>query len=147
MFDSIDVMLYLCNTLLNALPDFHYIVQFIAKLDGQTFTEELRLKLFGELLLEISWYVLHGRKRKEHTTFRRELLLINEYFPCKSNYVRVNIVVCGFKLDSRVGGVCYLCLLAHTELGGTLPVSIINMLSAKTPLKMLIAMEGILKSG
>ena len=70
----------------------------------------------------------------------------NDYCPPKRDYVRGNIVVSGYKLTPRTQGGCDLCLIAHTELGGTLPVSIINMLSATAPFKMLTAMKEILKN-
>lgn len=71
----------------------------------------------------------------------------DEYFPRKNDYVRGNIVVSGYRLQPRGDTACDICLIAHTELGGTLPVSIINMLSATAPFKMLSAMTEILKRG
>ena len=69
----------------------------------------------------------------------------NDYFPPKRDYVRGNIVVSGYRLIPRAQGGCDVCLIAHTELGGTLPVSIINMLSATAPFKMLSAIKELLK--
>jgi hypothetical protein len=69
----------------------------------------------------------------------------DEFFPRKCDYVRGNIVVSGYKLVPKLSGGCDLCLIAHTELGGTLPVSIINMLSATAPFKMLSAIAELLK--
>lgn len=49
-------------------------------------------------------------------------------------------------LDSSVQpGHCKLTLTAHTELGGTLPVSIINMLATSAPMKMLAAVDEVVK--
>lgn len=64
------------------------------------------------------------------------------YFPLKSEYVRGNIVFSGYVLRQR-GNDCDITLIAHTELGGTLPVSIINMLSATAPFKMLVGIRAI----
>lgn len=42
-------------------------------------------------------------------------------------------------------GSCKVTLTAHTELGGTLPSSVINMLSTAAPLKMMSAISEIVK--
>ncbi len=47
-----------------------------------------------------------------------------------------------FKGGSSSG--CKVTLLAHTELGGTLPSSVINMLSTSAPLKIFTAVEALL---
>ena len=63
-------------------------------------------------------------------------------------FVRGNIVVSGYEIkpnkESRKE--CMLTLIAHTELGGTLPASIINMLSATAPFKMLLAIRDMMSS-
>jgi hypothetical protein len=65
----------------------------------------------------------------------------DEYCPPKSDYVRGNIIVSGYHLKPRDKKECDLVLIAHTELGGSVPVSILNMLCATAPYKMLTAIR------
>ncbi len=70
-------------------------------------------------------------------SFVRGFLHISGYWiqPCES-----------LKNDTAVlPGHCRVTLVAHTELGGTLPVSIINMLATSAPMKLLTAVEEIAK--
>ena len=74
----------------------------------------------------------------------------DELSPVEKGYVRGNICVSGYLIqpaeclpgDLRPGQ-CLLTLNAHTELGGTLPSSIINMLSTSAPMKIVQAIQQI----
>ena len=76
----------------------------------------------------------------------------NDLFPEQKGYVRGNINVSGYWIQPKgclkqndplysechANG-CKITLSAHTELGGSLPASLINMLSTTAPLNMLSA--------
>lgn len=40
---------------------------------------------------------------------------------------------------------CFITMCAHSDLGGTLPVGIINMLSSSAPIKMLNAISSLVR--
>jgi len=76
-------------------------------------------------------------------------------FPQQKGFVRGCIRVSGYhiqpydselKLENVMPGQCRVTLTAHTELGGTLPISVINMLSTNAPLKMLASVSEIMKN-
>jgi START domain len=53
-----------------------------------------------------------------------------------SRYVRGKIIVGGYSLK-QAGEHCEVSLLSHTELGGSIPASLVNSLSSTAPFKML----------
>ena len=75
----------------------------------------------------------------------------------EEGYVRGNILISGYWIqpyhtlkkddiyynDDETAFGCKVTLTAHTDLGGTMPAWIINMLSAEAPLKILIKIRGI----
>ena len=64
----------------------------------------------------------------------------NSMYPKEAEVVRGNIQVSGYiirPIDSPEGKECEVTLCAHSDLGGTLPIGIINMLSSAAPLKIL----------
>jgi hypothetical protein len=73
----------------------------------------------------------------------------NDTFPLQKGYVRGYINISGYHIqphetitprDPEVPpGYCRLSICVHSELGGTLPVSIINILATAAPMKMLTA--------
>ena len=80
----------------------------------------------------------------------------DDVFPPQKGYVRGCIQISGYwiqPVDTLTGdaeakkypGGCKVTLTAHTELGGTLPASVINMLSTAAPLKMMSAISEIVK--
>ena len=83
----------------------------------------------------------------------------DEVFSQQKGYVRGFVNVSGYYIqrqsslaendpsyaDCPVNG-CKITLTAHTELGGFLPSSVINMLSTGAPLKILTAVDGIVSS-
>lgn len=62
-------------------------------------------------------------------------------------YVRGNIQVSGYYIRPLVGDEvgCEVSIAAHTELGGSLPTSVINVLAATAPFKLLSAIREITK--
>lgn len=70
----------------------------------------------------------------------------DEYYAKKKNYVRGNIIIAGYVIKRRDNGGCDLSLIAHTELGGTLPSTIVNMYSSNAPYNMLNALSALLKN-
>lgn len=51
----------------------------------------------------------------------------------------------GSGVESRSDPICSsLTLLAHSDLGGSVPASIVNMLSTKTPIKHLLKIQEVL---
>ena len=72
----------------------------------------------------------------------------DDYCPQQKGYVRGHINISGYWIQpiARDGKDSYrMTLVAHTELGGTLPSSVVNMLSTSAPLKMLATIGDILK--
>ena len=83
----------------------------------------------------------------------------DEVFNQQKGYVRGFVNVSGYYVQRRsslaendpsyadcpING-CKITLTAHTELGGYLPSSVINMLSTSAPLKILTAIDGIVSS-
>jgi hypothetical protein len=85
--------------------------------------------------------------------------------PQQKGYVRGNIQISGYHIQPYQSsgekimfegsnghaaiqpGECRVTLTAHTELGGTLPVSVINMLSTNAPMKILQSVADIMKKG
>jgi hypothetical protein len=75
--------------------------------------------------------------------------------PAQKGFVRGTINVSGFHIiphtSSRASeynlqpGECMLWLTAHSNLGGSLPASLINMLATQAPLKMMNAIAAILQ--
>lgn len=69
----------------------------------------------------------------------------------RKGFVRGFVHVSGYYIQpqpqsqSQSQRCCKVTLIAHTELGGTLPVSIINMLATSAPIKLLLAIDAILK--
>lgn len=64
----------------------------------------------------------------------------NSLYPKEAEVVRGNIQVSGYlirPIDGSDGKTCEVTLCAHSDLGGTLPIGIINMLSSAAPLKIL----------
>lgn len=61
----------------------------------------------------------------------------DDYCPQQKGYVRGFIQVSGYHLIPTDNGETDVVLCAHTELGGTLPSSVVNMLSTSAPVKML----------
>lgn len=75
-------------------------------------------------------------------------------FPQQKGFVRGFLHISGYwiqphdslKNDFSVPpGHCRVTLTAHSELGGTLPVSIINMLATAAPMKLLAAVDEVVK--
>lgn len=56
-------------------------------------------------------------------------------------YVRGNIIVGGYRLKQLRGKQCEVTLLSHTELGGSVPASLVNSYIASAPFKMLAALR------
>lgn len=91
----------------------------------------------------------------------------DSHFAQQKGYVRGNIRISGYHIQPYVEGApamescgangsgcsdfiptvgeCRLTLTAHTELGGTLPVSVINMLSTNAPVKIVSCIADIMK--
>jgi len=79
-------------------------------------------------------------------------------YPPQKGFVRGFVQISGFwiqpvetlrddpEAQSKYAGGCKLTLTAHTELGGSLPASVINLLSTSAPLKLLASVEEILMS-
>ena len=79
----------------------------------------------------------------------------NEVLEVEESYVRGEIIISGYwiqpcknlkKDDAYFNESSYACkvtLIAHTDLGGSMPAWLINLLSAETPLKLLIKIRGI----
>ena len=63
----------------------------------------------------------------------------DEFFPPTDDYVRGNIVLTGYQIRSHARKPKWVdvTLVAHTELGGTIPSTIVNMLVATAPYKIL----------
>jgi hypothetical protein len=64
----------------------------------------------------------------------------------KKGYVRGFVQVSGYHIQQTGNpedgsGVCTVTLLAHTELGGSLPATVINLLSVSAPLKIMQSIE------
>jgi hypothetical protein len=70
----------------------------------------------------------------------------DEAFPCKLEYVRGKVIISGFKIVPKNEGGCDLSLLAHTDLGGSVPAWFTNSLSASAPFKILTAISNLLGS-
>lgn len=64
--------------------------------------------------------------------------------PPVSSHVRGQIMMSGFFVIPSKDG-CMVYLVAHIDLGGSLPSSIINMLSYSAPVKTLNKVKAILK--
>jgi hypothetical protein len=78
----------------------------------------------------------------------------DSFFPQQPGFVRGFLHVTGYYIQPHESlcndpsvppGHCRLSLTAHSELGGTLPISIINMLATAAPLKVLAAVEEVIK--
>ena len=78
----------------------------------------------------------------------------DELCPEQKPYVRGFIQLSGYLIQPHTAlpkgsgvppGSCKITLTAHTELGGTLPVSVINMLSTNAPLKLLASVGDLAK--
>ena len=79
-------------------------------------------------------------------------------YPPQKGFVRGFVQISGFWIQPvetlrdepeaqvKYAGGCKLTLTAHTELGGTLPASVINLLSTSAPLKLLASVDQILHS-
>jgi hypothetical protein len=65
-------------------------------------------------------------------------------------YVRGHLYVSGYiireikNVDTGESD-CHVTMCAHSDLGGTLPVSIINMLSSSAPIKMINAISSLVR--
>ena len=77
----------------------------------------------------------------------------NSVYPVQKGYVRGGIAISGYQIQPcslldrddifyQVSS-CKVILIAHTDLGGNLPSTIINMLSTAAPLKMMDAISNI----
>jgi hypothetical protein len=65
--------------------------------------------------------------------------------PQKKGYVRGFVQVSGYRIEPLTSSVahssCRVTLMAHTELGGSLPATVINLLSVSAPLKIMQSVE------
>jgi hypothetical protein len=64
----------------------------------------------------------------------------NTFFPAQSGFVRGTVHISGYfivPMTDESGPGLNVTLCVHTDLGGTLPVGIINMLATSAPIKML----------
>ena len=62
--------------------------------------------------------------------------------PPKSGYVRGHLTISGYHITDGECG-CHMVMCAHSDLGGSVPSGIINMLSSAAPLKVLAAITAL----
>jgi hypothetical protein len=69
----------------------------------------------------------------------------SDLYPSQEGYVRGFLNISGYHItpckDSEIG--CDITMCAHSDLGGTLPTGIINMLAFAAPVKMLAAISAL----
>lgn len=69
-------------------------------------------------------------------------------FPLADGYLRAHVNISGVlikPIESKFGGGCNVTLIGHSDLKGTLPSSIVNMLSVGLPMKMMIKLKKLLE--
>lgn len=73
----------------------------------------------------------------------------NELYPPENGYVRGFLNISGYHITPCHGHGqgdeqgCSITMCAHSDLGGTLPIGIINMLAFSAPIKMLAAITAL----
>lgn len=70
----------------------------------------------------------------------------NDVFPEESRFTRGKVLVSGYYLKPVAEGT-EIIMCAHTDLGGTLPSTIINMLSTSAPIQLLNNLRRLCQSG
>jgi hypothetical protein len=67
----------------------------------------------------------------------------DEVCPAREGYVRGTVNISGYFIAPSPGGGLSVMLCLHSDLGGSLPAGIINMLSTSAPIKMLTTINQI----
>jgi hypothetical protein len=70
----------------------------------------------------------------------------DDIYPSQPGFVRGSVIISGYlivPIPEEQGGGVNMTMCVHTDLGGTLPVGIINMLGTSAPVKMLTTISQI----